>query len=130
MITVTRVFDFCYGHHLPDYEGKCSGFHGHNSRVEVELTDPRSYDTYPGMVVDFGDIKIEVGKILKELDHKDINQVLDNLYQPPTTENITLWLVDRIQRTPLGAGLVRVRVTETPTSWAEWKKEGAQCPTD
>ena len=40
MITVTKQFSFCYGHHLPGYEGKCCEQHGHNSTLEVEVYGP------------------------------------------------------------------------------------------
>ncbi|HMU96319.1 MAG TPA: 6-carboxytetrahydropterin synthase, partial [Elusimicrobiota bacterium] len=55
MFKVVREIHFCYGHRLMNYAGKCRHPHGHNGRVEVEVSarklDPR------GMVVDFGDIK-------------------------------------------------------------------------
>ena len=55
MFRVSREIDFCYGHRLLDYQGKCRHLHGHNGRVlitlEADALDER------GMVLDFGDIK-------------------------------------------------------------------------
>ena len=68
MYRVTREFDFCYGHRLLNYEGKCRHLHGHNGRaviiLEAATLDPR------GMLVDFGDIKREVQRWVDDnLDH-------------------------------------------------------------
>src|SRR6185437_10562409 len=78
MFKVTKEIHFCYGHRLLNYDGKCRFFHGHNGRVEVEL----SSDTLDqrGMVRDFGDIK----KVLQTwvddtLDHRMILNEKDPL---------------------------------------------------
>ena len=38
MFRVTKEIHFCYGHRLMNYDGKCRYFHGHNGKVEVELS--------------------------------------------------------------------------------------------
>ena len=37
MFQVTREIDFCYGHRLLNYEGKCKYLHGHNGRVVITI---------------------------------------------------------------------------------------------
>ena len=37
MFRVTREFEFCFGHRLKDYPGKCRHIHGHNAKVAVTL---------------------------------------------------------------------------------------------
>jgi 6-pyruvoyltetrahydropterin/6-carboxytetrahydropterin synthase len=69
MFRVTREIDFCYGHRLLDYAGKCKYLHGHNGRaviaIESETLDER------GMVLDFSDIKRVVSRWIDEhLDHR------------------------------------------------------------
>ncbi|OLC55294.1 MAG: 6-pyruvoyl tetrahydrobiopterin synthase [Acidobacteria bacterium 13_1_40CM_4_69_4] len=69
MYTVTEIVEFCYGHRLLRYKGKCAHLHGHNGRVEIELASPSLNDQ--SMVADFSDI----GRIVKEwidqnLDHR------------------------------------------------------------
>ena len=124
MLSVTKKFSFCYGHHLPDYVGLCKNFHGHNANVEVEFSEAATRnDTYPGMVVDFHEIKNVVSPLLVFLDHQYLNEVLPEPYLPPTAEHITSWLRDKILETPLGNGLVRVRVSETDNAYAEWRKD-------
>ena len=65
---VTRQIEFCYGHRLLDYEGKCRHLHGHNGRAVIAL-EGGSLDGR-GMLVDFGDIKRTVQRWIDEnLDH-------------------------------------------------------------
>jgi 6-pyruvoyltetrahydropterin/6-carboxytetrahydropterin synthase len=118
--TVPIRFEFCYGHHLPDYEGKCKHFHGHNSMLDVEFAH-HSIEEYGGMVIDFNKIKEFVKPIVEELDHRNLNEILDPWYLPPTAENIIEHIVDAIRKTPIGVALQRVRLYETPNSYAEWR---------
>ncbi|MFP6574748.1 MAG: 6-carboxytetrahydropterin synthase, partial [Pirellulaceae bacterium] len=37
MYYVTRQIDFCYGHRLLNYEGKCRHLHGHNGRAVIKI---------------------------------------------------------------------------------------------
>ena len=137
-LSVTKMFKFCYAHNLPDYVGKCRNIHGHNSNVEVEVarsedqpiiqyhshTDKlHSDETYPGMVIYFKDLKKIVDPILEELDHQNLNRVFEaGSFMPPTAENITQYIVQCINSLlPKGVVLVRVRVSETDDSYAEWK---------
>ena len=121
MLSVTKQFSFCYGHHLPGYSGRCKTQHGHNSTVEVEITNFGAIG-YPGMVVDFSIVKQIAGEIVDQLDHQNLNE-LGFIEGNPTAENIVMWVVGQIKKTEIGPGLVRVRMTETPTSWAEWKED-------
>jgi 6-pyruvoyltetrahydropterin/6-carboxytetrahydropterin synthase len=139
MLTVTKRFEFCYGHNLPEYEGKCKNFHGHNSILEVELRGPNNEpewelfyareDRYPGMLVDFGTIKELVGPLVEYLDHKNLNEVLHENFLPPTAENLCnfFWkeisdALEVLNRFKGLAFLYRIRVYETPNSYAEIKE--------
>lgn len=149
MLTVTKRFEFCYAHHLPEYEGKCKNVHGHNSIVEVTF-EPILHKYYPGMVIDFSEIKKHVQPIIEVLDHKYLNKDICPFIKAdkymiashdpsaseyfrndclkrvclftPTAENIAMYFVNEIHKTPIGEGLTRVRVYETPDNWAEWNK--------
>ncbi len=69
MYSVTKVIQFCYGHRLLNYEGKCRYLHGHNGTVEIELSSKRL--DRRGMVRDFDEIKEAIQSwIDRELDHK------------------------------------------------------------
>jgi 6-pyruvoyltetrahydropterin/6-carboxytetrahydropterin synthase len=68
MYRVTREIEFCYGHRLLNYEGKCRHLHGHNARVVIALESLALDDR--GMLVDFGEIKQGVQEwIDATLDH-------------------------------------------------------------
>ena len=134
MYQVTRVIHFCYGHRLMHYEGKCRHLHGHNGRVEIELSQ-ETLDAR-GMVVDFDDIKRSIQSwIDDEIDHKmllrkddPVLPVLQQRGEPvyvlednPTAEAIAKLIFEyaRSQKFPVTA----VRLWETERSYATY------CPT-
>ena len=136
MFKVVREMHFCYGHRLRDYAGKCQHPHGHNGRVEIELS-AASLDKR-GMVMDFSDVKRTVGGwIDATLDHtmllhKD-DPVLPDLRRRgervhvldvnPTAENIAKLIYDYA----VGQGLpvVEVRLWETDSSYATYTNRGS-----
>ena len=133
MYLVTKRIDFCYGHRLLDYDGICKHPHGHNAVVEVDVrTDQLDARN---MVADFSDIKrIVKGWIDRELDHKMILRHDDPLVGPlealgepiyklesnPTVERIAKLIFDMACHQ--GLEVQAVRVWETPTSFAEYRK--------
>jgi 6-pyruvoyltetrahydropterin/6-carboxytetrahydropterin synthase len=134
--SVTKRIEFCYGHRLLDYDGICKHPHGHNAVAEVEVQtgtlDNRN------MVCDFSDIKrILKGWIDRELDHKMVLRHDDPLVEPLRTLGEPMYLLDSnptveriaklIYDVGLDAGLpvVRVRVWETPSSFAEYARQDA-----
>lgn len=126
MLTVTKTFEFCASHSLPEYLGPCRNIHGHNYTLEIEISElfndkTANFDRkYDGMVVDFSDLKRYVDlHITTVLDHKHLNDI-DGL-KIPTAENIVLWIIDRLL--PIfDNSLSRVRLYETRTCHAEWRK--------
>ena len=71
MFRVTREIDFCYGHRLLNYDGKCKHLHGHNGRAVITIESPQLDER--GMVIDFSDIKRVVSNWIDEnLDHRMI----------------------------------------------------------
>lgn len=128
---VTKCIDFCYGHRLLNYAGKCRNLHGHNAHVEIELEAP-SLD-HRGMVIDFEEIKTEIKSWIDgELDHKMIlckdDPILPYLRERqepcvpvefnPTAENIARMIFDyALSR---GFPVAQVRLWETPTSFASY----------
>ncbi|MBI3996852.1 MAG: 6-carboxytetrahydropterin synthase [Candidatus Omnitrophica bacterium] len=132
MYSVTKTIMFCYGHRLLNYDGKCRYLHGHNGRVEIELTSD-SLDQR-GMVRDFSEIKRVIqGWIDRELDHKmllcredPVLPILQELGEPyfvmevnPTAEAIAQRIFDYAvsQGFPVSA----VRLWETDSSVATYR---------
>jgi 6-pyruvoyltetrahydropterin/6-carboxytetrahydropterin synthase len=135
MFTVSREIDFCYGHRLLNYPGKCRHLHGHNGRVVI--TFEASGLDERGMVLDFSDIKRVVSRWIDDnLDHRMILNradpavaLLEGLNEPmhlidvnPTAENIARLIFDAAR--DQGFPVVDVRLWETPRCCARY------CPGD
>jgi len=145
---VTKRIEFDAAHRLCNYVGKCSNVHGHRYAAEFTFSSDRLTDQ--GFVVDFGDIKRLIGNwideywdhalILKEGDEA-VNISLSDakVYymdkSNPTAENMAeyLWnkafelfdkesIIDYTREHEYRIRLEKVRVYETPTSWAEYMR--------
>lgn len=105
------VSDFAAAHSLRNYPGVCSRLHGHNWKVEVEVT-ATSLDE-AGMGIDFKVIRSATRQVSELLDHRYLNEVEPFLDVSPTAENIAAFFYKR-----LGALLNndRVRIS-TVTLW-------------
>ncbi|MFF5995003.1 6-carboxytetrahydropterin synthase QueD [Lysinibacillus sp. KU-BSD001] len=124
-VLVSKEFTFDAAHHLHNYEGKCKNLHGHTYRVVFGLS---GYTDERGIMLDFGDIKeIWKQKIEIYLDHRYLNETL-----PPmntTAENIVVWIYEKFNEALLdeqlynGARVEFIRLYETPTSYAEARRE-------
>jgi len=148
MITITKIFHYEMAHALHRYDGACANIHGHSYRLEVTITGHVITDTnHPkcGMIMDFGDLKQTVQTaVLNEFDHalvlnseastslshlcslsgaegsRGIGNVIFVDYQP-TNENLLVDFAERIKSAlPTGVSLIRLRMYETNSSFAEW----------
>jgi 6-pyruvoyltetrahydropterin/6-carboxytetrahydropterin synthase len=132
MFRVTREIDFCYGHRLLNYDGKCKYLHGHNGRaiiaLEGETLDER------GMVLDFSDIKrVVAGWIDANLDHRmllhkqdpyvkilqDLGEPLFLMDENPTAENIAKLI--HTFTASRGFPVVETHLWETPHCFATYR---------
>ena len=109
---IVKSFRFEAAHSLDRApEGhKCRRLHGHSYRVDVHVTGPA--DPVAGWVMDFGDIIQAVEPVLRQLDHRNLNEVagLEN----STSELLAKFLWDRLR--PALPGLSAVTVWESDTS--------------
>ena len=134
MFRVSRQIDFCYGHRLLDYPGKCRHLHGHNGRVLITI-EASGLDER-GMVLDFGEIKRAVSRWIDErMDHRMILRrndpavpVLEELGEPlylmdanPTAENIARLIFD--YAAAQGFPVVEVQLWETPHCRAVYRPD-------
>ena len=137
MYYVTRQIDFCYGHRLLNYEGKCRHLHGHNGRAVIKIASGEL--DHRGMVLDFSDIKSVVSKWIDEnLDHRMILhredpavELLQQLNEPlflidsnPTAENIA----KLIYEVTAGEGfpVLEVDLWETPQCFATYGQQSVK----
>jgi 6-pyruvoyltetrahydropterin/6-carboxytetrahydropterin synthase len=120
MFRVSREIDFCYGHRLLNYEGKCRHLHGHNGRVVITIEAPQL--DVRGMVLDFSDIKDVVSRWIDEkLDHRMVLRRDDPvvpLLVNPTAENIARLIFDYTAARQFP--VVEVRLWETPRCYATY----------
>jgi 6-pyruvoyltetrahydropterin/6-carboxytetrahydropterin synthase len=89
---------------------KCHRLHGHSFRVEIHVAGDVNPAT--GWILDFADIKTAFKPLHDELDHNYLNEI-DGL-ENPTSENLAVWIWDRLHDGL--PGLARVVVRETCTS--------------
>ena len=106
-------------HRLPNVpEGhRCARLHGHSFKARIYVDGP--LDPELAWVVDFADIKASFKALEKQLDHHYLNDVegLEN----PTSENIAIWIWDRLQaRLPQ---LSKIVVSETCTTGCIYRGE-------
>jgi len=146
-VDITIRVEWDMGHRLPNHGGLCRNLHGHRYAAEVTLSGgikdtPNAPDE--GMVVDFGPVKTLCRKLLTKRDHQFLLCEGDPLVGVmatlpgvvvvpwiPTAENIALDMLLRLREqvalaeTRLVAAqqrdivVSRLRLYETPTSWAE-----------
>jgi len=117
---IFKSFTLEAAHRLPNVPAghKCARVHGHSFRVELHVSGEVGADT--GWVMDFGDIKAAFRPLYDQLDHHYLNDIdgLDN----PTSENLAIWIWDKLK--PALPGLSAVVVHETCTSGCRYTGPG------
>jgi 6-pyruvoyltetrahydropterin/6-carboxytetrahydropterin synthase len=136
MFRVTREIDFCYGHRLLNYEGKCRYLHGHNGKAVITIEGDEL--DHRGMLVDFSDIKTAVSTWIDDnLDHRmllhrgdPIVPTLEGMGEPlylldhnPTAENIARLIYEQSLTLHLPVPIVEVLLWETPKCFATYRPD-------
>lgn len=119
---ITKRFEFCASHHLPELPDghKCKRPHGHNYEVIVEL----SSDTLDamGFVSDYGLLEDIRNDLQQHFDHRDLNEVCaeyDTHGNATTAERLaSLFYYRWIDAHPQ---LSAVTVCETPKTSATYR---------
>lgn len=88
------VTDFAAAHLLRGYPGPCSRLHGHNWKVEVEVTATRLDEI--GMGMDFRDIKAATKAVIDQMDHRHLNELPPFDEINPTAENIAAYIYQQL----------------------------------
>ena len=107
-----KTFQFEAAHllpHLPETH-KCRRLHGHSFKTEIVVEG--ECDPKLGWVMDYADISKAFNPLWLQLDHHYLNEIsgLDN----PTSENISIWIWDRLK--PELPILFEVVIAETCTA--------------
>jgi 6-pyruvoyltetrahydropterin/6-carboxytetrahydropterin synthase len=116
IVELVKEFTFEAAHRLPRVPEthKCARLHGHSFRCEVAVRGDVEPET--GWFIDYADISDAFEPIRQKLDHYYLNEIagLDN----PTSENIALWIWERLKgQLP---GLRRVTIRETCTAQCDY----------
>ncbi|RKX65192.1 MAG: 6-carboxytetrahydropterin synthase QueD [Tenericutes bacterium] len=122
MIRICKTFVFDAAHKLPEHKGKCKNLHGHRYKLEIEVRNEVNPNT--GMVMDFGDLKQIINDtFIKNWDHSYLNESFENPTAEIMVEHMINWLKNIFNKEGVYAELTKVRLYETPNSYAEWRKE-------
>lgn len=106
---ITKSFRFEAAHSLPHLPAshKCHHLHGHSYEVIVGVAGM----PHPHWVRDYADISAAVQPLVDELDHKNLNEVLE---VPTTAEHLADWFWAKLfLKLP---DISRIEIRETPTS--------------
>ena len=142
MIRITKAFKFEMAHALHGYDGLCKNIHGHSYRLWVtisgEIKNEKGHKK-DGMVLDFDFIKKIIKQaIIEKYDHSlvlnansphaeiDLSAFEKVFYLPfqPTSENLVNDFAKLIKSNlPENIELLKVILSETATSFAEWNLE-------
>lgn len=113
---LSKRFRFEAAHRLPRYDGPCFHLHGHSYELHVTLEMP--VDPESGMTLDFFKLEEVVrDRVLSRLDHKNVNDTLDN----PTAENIAIWIWNELK--PVFPAMIEIELHETPDSSVTYRGE-------
>jgi 6-pyruvoyltetrahydropterin/6-carboxytetrahydropterin synthase len=118
---IGKTFTFAAAHMLPNHPGKCKTLHGHTYMLEVVVEGEVDYNN-SGMVMDFKDLnQIVTDIVIDPYDHSYLNDRFDN----PTAEYMVIKIFNDLNlifhKSP--HTLVKVKLWETPTSYAEVTNE-------
>lgn len=115
-----RIFKdliFEAAHRLPNVAPthRCYNLHGHTFKCRIECEGP--LDPRLGWVVDFAVVDARVAPLIKQLDHRYLNEVpgLEN----PTSEVIAQWILERLRDTDIPVKSVTIWENDASGAIAE-----------
>ena len=94
--TLKVITDFAAAHSLRNYPGDCSRLHGHNWKIEVEVTATSLDDI--GIGVDFKQIRSQTNEVCERLDHTYLNEISPFNEINPTAENIAAYIYTELAK--------------------------------
>lgn len=84
--------------------------HGHNYRAQATFLNSAAADAFAK----------SLGEVTRVLDHEHLNFVIPEFATlVPTTENIALWIWDRLKQGARGPSLRKLKLFETDDLWVE-----------
>ena len=119
MYELKVITHFAAAHQLKMVSKKCENLHGHNWKVEVHISGKKLNDA--GVLIDFGEIKMHLSKIIDTLDHKYLNE-LEQFNENPSSECIAHYIATKLQTliAQTEVKVSRVRVWESEDASATY----------
>ena len=117
MFEISVEVAFEAAHFIKNYPGKCARLHGHNWVVEAVAKGDELNEL--GILIDFKVLKIELNKILAELDHQYLNELEIFAEKNPSAENLAKIIFEKLSASEIFSGknkLSAVKVHESPKS--------------
>jgi len=114
--------EFSAAHALRGYRGKCENLHGHNWKVEVYVRGEQLDQV--GMLVDFKDIKAATRRVMKYLDHQNLNELKPfDVEINPSSELLAGFILHKVsdEISDERVRVYKVRVWETPSTCATYE---------
>jgi 6-pyruvoyltetrahydropterin/6-carboxytetrahydropterin synthase len=131
-VLLTEQFEFCAAHrlHCDDLSpqenvelfGKCNNVSGHGHNYVVEVTVAGAVDAGRGTALGRPQLeRIVKRRVIDRFDHKNLNVDAEEFRGVnPTVENIARCIFDLLKGELQPARLAKVRVYESPKTWAEY----------
>lgn len=141
---ITTRLEFDSGHRIPCHKSQCRNLHGHRYAIEITLSGDiiqREGSSEQGMVMDFSDVKAIARKYVVDVwDHAFLvyqgdTEVLNFLNSMPDHKTVVMATVPTAENLAAEAFTIlkaqykdvygnhltldRVRLYETPNSWAD-----------
>lgn len=113
-LMVEESFDAA--HALRGYEGPCENLHGHTWRVQVFLGGEKLNQI--GLLEDFKVLKSDLRKVLKDFDHKLLNDIKPFDATNPSSENLAREIFRKMKKK--AKRVYRVVVWESATASAAY----------
>ena len=139
---LTRAVRFSAAHryHRPEWDearnratfGACNNPHGHGHNYVLEATVAGEPDPDTGFAVDLAALDRALREeVLEPLDHQHLNHAVPEFREGariPTTENLLIWIWERLEPRVEGPRLMRLRLREDVDLWADYYGPAAEPP--
>lgn len=96
MYELTVEVGFSAAHQLRGYKGNCENMHGHNWRVQINVTAEKLNDI--DIAMDFREVKQIAREVISPLDHAFLNEVFPFTEKNPSSENVAKWIYDSLKK--------------------------------
>ena len=111
--------EFSAAHALRGYRGKCENLHGHNWKVEVYVRGEQLDQV--GMLVDFKDLKAATRRVMKYLDHQNLNELKPfDIEMNPSSEHLAGFILHVYEGTAAQPGTFQAMTRGTVEQRWAW----------